>query len=437
MGADDAKNWGPGSGMPVFGILTVTVPGTVWGWDAIEKRFGKLGFRETLQAAADYAENGFPVSQRIAHDWRLPKALPLEHCCTTLDPNSVAAWYIDGKPPVPGQIYRNPDLAKALRLLQAEGADAFYRGAIAKAIVAKSSAVGGTMTFDDLASYKGEWQEPAHSVYHGHDIYELPPPSQAWAALEMLNVLEACVPRWVPGQTLASLGPRSPEYWHLLVEAKKLAYSDLIAVNGDPDVVKIPLDMLLSKSHAEQLCGRVDPAHASPTGRPGEVAANGDTIVLSTADAEGNVVAWVNSNYAPFGSGLTVPGYGFILHDRGALFSLDPASPNLIAPHKPPDGDRHGAFPSQPGLEPADARARAQRHAGVGARRDGPSAYPALERQGRRLSGDLYRAPGGTGDIADLSRRLRPSQGWSSSRLVGSGATSLRRLAEALNARTS
>jgi gamma-glutamyltranspeptidase len=161
---------------------------------------------------------------------------------------------IDGKPPVPGQIYRNPDLAKALRLLQAEGADAFYRGAIAKAIVAKSSAVGGTMTFDDLAFYKGEWQEPAHSVYHGHDIYELPPPSQAWAALEMLNVLEACVPRWAPGQTLASLGPRSPEYWH----------------------------------------------------------------------------------YAPFGSGLTVPGYGFILHDRGALFSLDPASPNLIAPHKRP-----------------------------------------------------------------------------------------------------
>jgi gamma-glutamyltranspeptidase / glutathione hydrolase len=332
----DAKNWGPGSGMPVFGILTVTVPGTVWGWDAIEKRFGKLGFRETLEAAADYAENGFPVSQRIAHDWRLPKALPLEHCCTTLDPDSVAAWYIDGKPPVPGQIYRNPDLAKALRLLQAEGADAFYRGAIAKAIVAKSSAVGGTMTFDDLASYKGEWQEPAHSVYHGHDIYELPPPSQAWAALEMLNVLEACVPRWAPGQTLASLGPRSPEYWHLLVEAKKLAYYDLIAVNGDPDVVKIPLDMLLSKAHAEQLCGRVDPAHASPTGRPGKVGANGDTIVLSTADAEGNVVAWVNSNYAPFGSGLTVPGYGFILHDRGALFSLDPASPNLIAPHKRP-----------------------------------------------------------------------------------------------------
>jgi gamma-glutamyltranspeptidase / glutathione hydrolase len=266
----------------------------------------------------------------------LPKALPLEHCCTTLDPDSVAAWYIDGKPPVPGQIYRNPDLAKALRLLQAEGADAFYRGAIAKAIVAKSSAVGGTMTFDDLASYKGEWQEPAHSVYHGYDIYELPPPSQAWAALEMLNVLEACVPRWAPGQTLASLGPRSPEYWHLLVEAKKLAYYDLIAVNGDPDVVKIPLDMLLSKSHAEQLCGRVDPAHASPTGRPGKIAANGDTIVLSTADAEGNVVAWVNSNYAPFGSGLTVPGYGFILHDRGALFSLDPASPNLIAPHKRP-----------------------------------------------------------------------------------------------------
>ncbi len=213
------------------------------------------------------------MSQRIAHDWRLPNALPLKACCTALDPDSVAAWYIDGKPPVAGQVYRNPDLAKTFRLLQAQGADAFYKGEIAKAMVAKSAAVGGTMTLADLAAYKGQWVDLAHTTYRGHDLYELPPPSQAWAALEMINVLEACVPVWAPGRTLASLGPRSPEYWHLMVEAKKLAYADLIAFNADPDFVKVPVDTLLSKAHAKSLCGRVDSAHASATGPRGEAAA--------------------------------------------------------------------------------------------------------------------------------------------------------------------
>jgi gamma-glutamyltranspeptidase / glutathione hydrolase len=332
----DPDNWGPGSGMPLGGILPVTVPGAVWGWDAVLKRFGTMGFRQVLAPAEAYAREGFPVSERIAHDWRLPKALPLTHCCTALDPDSVAAWYIDGKPPVAGQVYRNPDLAKTFRLLQAQGPDVFYKGEVARAIVAKSTALGGTMTLADLAAYHGEWVEPAHTSYHGHEMYELPPPSQAWAALEMLNVLEACVPAWAPGRTLASLGPRSPQYWHLMVEAKKLAYADLIAFNADPDFVKVPVDRLLSKAHARALCGKVDPAHASTPGPAGNAREIGDTIVLSTADAEGNMVAWVNSNFDSFGSGLTVPGYGFILHNRGSLFSLDPKSPNVIAPHKRP-----------------------------------------------------------------------------------------------------
>jgi gamma-glutamyltranspeptidase / glutathione hydrolase len=289
-----------------------------------------------LAPAAAYAEEGFPVSERIARDWRLPKALPLTHCCSELDPDSVAAWYVDGKPPVAGQVYRNPDLAKTFRLLQAQGPDAFYRGDIAKALVAKSTAVGGTMTLADLAAYKGEWVDLSHTTYHGHDVYELPPPSQAWAALEMVNVLEACVPVWAPGKTLADLGPRNPQYWHLMVEAKKLAYSDLIAFNADPDFVKVPVDRLLSKAHAKSLCGKVDPAHASAPGPAGSGHEIGDTIVLSTADDQGNMVAWVNSNFDSFGSGLTVPGYGFILHNRGSLFSLDPKSPNVIAPHKRP-----------------------------------------------------------------------------------------------------
>ncbi len=332
----DPANWGPSSGMPTEGILPVTVPGAVWGWEAVLKRFGTLGFKQVLAPAEAYARDGFPVSQRIASDWRLPKALPLKACCTSLDPDSVATWYVDGKPPVAGQIYRNPDLAKTFRLLQSQGASAFYRGEIAKALIAKSTALGGTMTLDDLAAYKGEWVDLAHTTYHGHEIYELPPPSQSWATLEMLNVLEACVPVWTPGQTLASLGPRSAQFWHLMVEAKKLAYADLIRFNADPNFAKIPLDELVSKAHAKSLCARVDPAHASRTGPPGEASGAGDTIVLTTADDQGNMVAWVNSNYSNFGSGLTVPGYGFILHNRGGLFSLDTRSPNVIAPHKRP-----------------------------------------------------------------------------------------------------
>jgi gamma-glutamyltranspeptidase / glutathione hydrolase len=332
----DPRNWGPGSGMPSHGILTVTVPGSVWGWDEVLRRYGKLGFKEVLRPAIDYAENGFPVSQRIAIDWHLPEALPLKDCCARLDSDSIATWYINGHQPVAGQIYRNPDLAKSFRLLQAEGRGAFYKGDIARAIVAKSTALGGTMTLEDLADYRGEWLDPAASDYHGYGINELPPPSQAWGANLMLNILEACVPKWSKGQSLAQLGPRHPKYWHFLVEAKKLAYADLFRYNADPDFVQVPLDMLLSKPHAQAQCAKVDPDHASATGPASTADSNGDTIVLSTADDEGNMVSWVNSNYAGFGSGITVPGYGFILHNRGALFSLDPKSANVIAPHKRP-----------------------------------------------------------------------------------------------------
>lgn len=330
------SNWGPSSGMPFYGILPVTVPGTAWGWDEVLRRFGKLTFKEVLAPAIDYAENGFPVSERIASDWILPNALPLRKCCSEKDPDSIKTWYIDGKPPAPGQIYRNPDLAKTFRLLQAGGRDAFYKGEIAKAIVAKSDALGGTMTLEDLANYRGEWVEPAATTYHGYQLLELPPPSQNWATNEILNILEACVSKWAPGQTLASLGPANPKYWHFVVEAKKLAYNDLFAYNADPTVVAVPLAKLLSKEHAESLCAKVDPDRASSPGPKGNAGGEGDTIVLSAADSEGNMVSWVNSNFALFGSGITVPGYGFLLHNRGALFTLDPKSPNAIAPHKRP-----------------------------------------------------------------------------------------------------
>ena len=330
------KNWGPTSGMPPSGILAVTVPGAVWGWQAALKRFGKLTFKEVLEPAVQYAEDGFAVSERIAHDWQMPNALPLEKCCTDPDSDSIKTWYVNGRPPLAGQIFKNLDLARTFRLLQAKGGEGFYRGEIAEAVVAKSRALGGTMTLQDLADFRGEWVEPAHTQYHGFDILELPPPSQAWAANEILNILEACVPQWAPGATLASLGPANPQFWHLLVEAKKLAYADLYRYNADPNHANVPLAKLLSESHSASLCGKVDPRHSSAPGPEADFPLPGDTIVLSAADGEGNMVSWVNSNFSAFGSGITVPGYGFILHNRGALFTLDPKSPNVIEPGKRP-----------------------------------------------------------------------------------------------------
>ena len=297
------QNWGPSSGMPTNGILTVTVPGAVWGWEAALKRFGKLTFKEVLEPAAEYAEKGFPgirAASRTIGD--CPMQLPLEKCCMELDPDSVKTWYVNGQPPQAGQIFKNEDLARTFRLLQAKGADGFYKGDVAAAIVAKSWALGGTMTLADLAKYKGEWVEPAHTEYHGFDILELPPPSQAWAANEMLNILQACVPQWAGGATLASLGPATPQYWHFMVEAKKLAYADLYRYNADPRFSAVPLARLLSGPYAASLCGKVDPRHASTPGPTGDFSLPGDTIVLSTADSEGNMVSWVNSNFSEFGS---------------------------------------------------------------------------------------------------------------------------------------
>jgi len=333
----DPRNFGPGSGMPSGGILTVTVPGSLWGWQEVLTRFGTKTFKDVLQPAIDYAEQGFPVTEEIESSWRMKNALPLRGCCTEVDPDSVKTFYINGVPPATGTIFRNPDLAKTFRMIQQQGRDVFYKGEVARAIVAKSTALGGTMALDDLANYKGEWVTPASTMYHGQfTVYGTRAPSQAWGIVEAMNVLEKCVPVWYPGQTLASLGPANPLYWHALVEAKKAVYADLYAHNADPNAVPVPVEKFTSKEHAASLCGKVDPHHASSTGPKVEISEGGDTIYLATADRWGNMVSWINSNYAGWGSGITVPGYGFILHNRGGLFTLDPKSPNVIAPQKRP-----------------------------------------------------------------------------------------------------
>jgi gamma-glutamyltranspeptidase/glutathione hydrolase len=331
-------NFGPGSGMPPGGILTVTVPGSLWGWQEVLTRFGTKTFKEVLQPAIEYAEQGFPVTEEIQSSWRMKNALPLTGCCTQVDPDSVKTFYITGIPPAVGTIFRNPDLAKTFRLVQQQGRNVFYKGEVARAIVAKSTVLGGTMTLDDLANYKGEWVTPASTTYHDQfTIYGTKAPSQAWGIVEAMNVLDQCVPVWYPSQTLATLGPASPLFWHALIETKKAVYADVYEHNADPNAVAVPVEMLTSKAHAASLCGKVDPKRASSTG-PGtsEASDSGDTIYLATADRWGNMVSWINSNFAGWGSGITVPGYGFILHNRGGLFTLDPKSPNVIAPQKRP-----------------------------------------------------------------------------------------------------
>src|SRR5438067_1504024 len=260
-------NFGPGSGMPSGGILTVTVPGSLWGWQEVLTRFGTKTFKEVLQPAIDYAEQGFPVTEEIQSSWRMKNALPLMGCCTQVDPDSVKTFYINGVPPKAGTIFRNSDFAKALRLIQEQGRDALYKGEIGRAIVAKSNALGGTMTLEDLANYKGEWVDPVSTTYHDQfTVYGTRAPSQAWGIVESLNVLEKCVPIWYPGQTLATLGPANPFFWHALIEAKKLVYADVYAHNADPNAVPVPVEMLTSKPHAASLCAKIDPKRASSTG---------------------------------------------------------------------------------------------------------------------------------------------------------------------------
>jgi len=312
--------------MPQHGIHSVTVPGAVDGWDVLLKRLGTMSFHELLEPAARIAEEGFAVTERIRNDWIYGATILKD------DPDSVQTYLPGGHLPDAYSVFKNPDLAHALRVLEERGRDAFYTGEIAEAIVKKSEALGGSMTRKDLADTHATWETPISTRYHGYDVYEFPPNTQGFAVLEILNILEVCAPGW--GADLKRLGPRSAEYWHLLVEAKKLAYTDLYAYNGDPRFVQIPVQKLISKDHARELCAKVNPRRASAVVAKGDPV--GGTVYLTTADASGNMVSFIYSVYDSFGAGITVPGYGFVLNDRGGLFSLDPKSPNAISPGKRP-----------------------------------------------------------------------------------------------------
>jgi gamma-glutamyltranspeptidase/glutathione hydrolase len=325
--------------MPVAGIDSVTVPGAVAGWQALHERFGRLAWKDLFQSAIFYAQDGYPVPEIIASYWK--DSLDW----IAKDPEGQRIYLPDGKPPAVGQVFQNRDLAKALQSVAQNGAAAFYKGDIARAILSTSKNLGGTMAADDLAEFSPEWVEPVSTTYRDWTVYELPPNGQGMAALEMLNIMETSPPSPDGALSVAEL--------HKKIEAMKLAYADLERYNADPRFAKVPVKGMLSKQYAKERAKLIDPNKANCAVGAGAPPMS-DTTYLSVVDREGNIVSLIQSNYESFGSGIVVRGMGFVLQDRGALFSLDPQSPNALAPRKRPfhtiipafmeHGDQHVGF---------------------------------------------------------------------------------------------
>ena len=307
--------------MPAIGIDTVTVPGAVEGWNKLHERFGRLSWNDLFTPAIFYAENGFPVQELIGMDWAAatPKLMK--------DAESRRVFLIHDKAPKMGEVFRNPDIAKALRLLASGGPQAFYTGEIAKAILVTSREFGGTMNAEDLHDFSAEWVEPISVTYRGWKVYELPPNGQGMAALEMLRIMEKFPP--------AKGGPLSTEELHKRIEAMKLAYADLARYNADPRFAKVPVTGLLSDEYTAQRSSLIDPQKANCNVAAG-VPPSSDTTYLTAVDREGNIVSLIQSNFSSFGSGITVRGMGFALQNRGALFMLDSTKPDALAGRKRP-----------------------------------------------------------------------------------------------------
>jgi gamma-glutamyltranspeptidase/glutathione hydrolase len=357
--------------VPEYGVNSVTVPGAVDAWYRLQRRFGHLSFAQALRPSITLARQGFGLTERIRGDWNSYDRFYVD--MLRKDPESAKVFLRNGKVPPLYSVVRNPHLARAYQLLAKDGPKAFYRGPIGKAIVKRIRAGGGAMTMADLKSFRSAWVRPISTNYKGYDVYETPPQTQGFATLEMLNIIEQCGPRL--NYNLRALGARSPEFWHIVIEAKKLAYADLHRYNGDPRFVKVPLGRLLSKSYAASLCSKIDlkhaagPASATRSAEPSlTVKERGDTVYLIAADRWGNMASFIYSIYDYFGSSVSVPGYGFPLNDRGSFFSLDPSSASVVAPRKRPfmtiipgfvmkDGKPLMAFGNMGGDEQAQAQA--------------------------------------------------------------------------------
>ena len=307
--------------IPSYGPLPVSVPGCVDGWFELHDKFGKLPMQEVLKPAINYAKNGFPVTELIAYYWQ-GNARYLQNF-----PNFKEIFMPGGNAPKKGEIFKNPYLAETLSKIAGQGRDFFYKGEMAHVIDKFMHEQGGFLSFEDLAKHHSEWVEPISTNYRGYDVWELPPNGQGTAALQILNILEVF--------DIASMGFGSDDYIHHFVEAKKLAFEDRAKYYADPDFADIPLDRLISKEYGMKRAKLINPNLAARKVEAGKLE-HGNTIYLTVADNEGTMVSLIQSNYRGMGSGMVPPGLGFILQDRGELFSLEEGHANKFEPGKRP-----------------------------------------------------------------------------------------------------
>lgn len=309
--------------IPPRGPLPVSVPGCVDGWFELHKKFGKLPMPAVLAPAIRYAREGFPVSDLIAYYWSYGGGALKDQ------PNFAATFLPGGQPPKKGDIFKNPDLSRTYEILAEKGRDAYYRGELSQVMASFCTRVGCFLTAKDFADHTSTWVEPVSTSYRGYDVWELPPNGQGIAVLQMLNLLEP--------YDLTSMGHNSGEYLHRLIEAKKIAYEDRARFYADSDFVRVPVSTLISKAYSDERRKLLNPRFASQHIDAGDPKLReGDTIYLTLADEERNMVSLIQSNYRGFGSGLVPDGLGFVFQDRGELFSLEEGHPNVFAPHKRP-----------------------------------------------------------------------------------------------------
>jgi gamma-glutamyltranspeptidase/glutathione hydrolase len=304
------------------GVMSITVPGALAGWDMLVRTYGRRTLAQALQPAIGYARDGFPVSPIIAAQWANETAF------LQRDSAAAATFLPAGHAPKPGEWFRNADYARTLQTIADSGIGTFYGGSIGQRIVARLTALNGFVTLDDLRRNAPNWVTPISVPFRGYRVWELPPNNQGIAALEMLRILEP--------YDLKAMGHNSAAYLHHLIEAKKLAYADLDRFVGDADHLDMPAERMLTEEFIAERRRHLDPARAHERVDPGPLRTQSETIYLTVADAEGNMVSFINSNYDYFGSGIVVPGTGFVLHNRGAGFTLTPGLPNTVAPGKRP-----------------------------------------------------------------------------------------------------
>ena len=308
--------------MPEFGMTSITVPGAFDGWTTLRDKYGTMKLADLLAPAIGYAENGFPVMEKAAEDWNA-EVQKLKRT-----PAAASNYLIDGRAPRPGEIFRQPNLARTLRTIADGGRDAFYKGPIAKSIVDYMKDNGGFITMEDLAATKADWVEPISTNYRGYQVYELPPNGQGITALIALNILE--------GFDLGAMRSQPAQYYHTMIEAMKLAFADRNRYIADPTFSKVPVAELLSKDYAAKRRALIDPRKALDNPPPGDINLGSDTTYFTVVDKDGNGVSFINSLFDAFGSGVVAGDTGIVFQNRGSAFSLDPKHPNAIAPGKRP-----------------------------------------------------------------------------------------------------